>query len=160
MMAKVWTITVDGDGEPMRTTVWVTEEQAAIAYGAEVAAAWRDFCPDLPQPENAQDAYEALCNMPGFLDTICMVEHDISDHPELKGGEPLTEAEMKAIEDGGKRWQGEDHRVASVRWEPYKPDGQRQMKAKGRWQECQMSGDFHRWANCDRPTGARKGGDA
>ena len=39
----------------------------------------------------------------------------------------------------------------AVRWEPYKPDGQRQMKAKGRWQRQVWRGDFFRWENCDRP---------
>lgn len=60
-------------------------------------------------------------------------------------------ADIAAIEGAGKRWHGEDHRVVQVRWEPYKPDGQRQMKAKGRWQEQVGSGDFWRWQNCDRP---------
>lgn len=59
--------------------------------------------------------------------------------------------DIDAIENGGKRWHGEDHRVVSVRWEPYKPDGQRQMKAKGRWQEQVGSGDYWRWQNCERP---------
>lgn len=62
-----------------------------------------------------------------------------------------TGIDIAAIENGGRRWHGEDHRVVSVRWEPYKPDGQRQMKAKGRWQEQVGSGDYWRWQNCDRP---------
>lgn len=69
--------------------------------------------------------------------------------------------DIAAIENGGKRWHGEDHRVVAVRWEPYKPDGQRQMKAKGRWQEQVGSGDYWRWQNCDRPAAIAKikGGD-
>lgn len=63
--------------------------------------------------------------------------------------------DIAAIENGGNRWHGEDHRVVSVRWEPYKPDGQRQMKAKGRWQEQVGSGDYWRWQNCDRPATLR-----
>lgn len=63
--------------------------------------------------------------------------------------------DIAAIENGGKRWHGEDHRVVSVRWEPYKPDGRRQMKAKGRWQEQVGSGDYWRWNNCDRPSALR-----
>jgi hypothetical protein len=63
--------------------------------------------------------------------------------------------DIAAIENGGKRWHGEDHRVVAVRWEPYKPDGQRQMKAKGRWQEQVGSGDYWRWQNCDRPAALR-----
>lgn len=59
--------------------------------------------------------------------------------------------DVESIEKSGKRWHGEDVRVVSVRWEPYKPDGQRQMKAKGRWQEQVGSGDYWRWQNCDRP---------
>ena len=60
--------------------------------------------------------------------------------------------DIDAIENGGKRWHGEYHRVVSVRWEPYKPDGQRQMKAKGRWQEQVGAGDYWRWQNCERPS--------
>jgi hypothetical protein len=41
--------------------------------------------------------------------------------------------------------------TVSVRWEPYKPDGQRQMGVPGRWQEMVGSGDYWRWQNCDRP---------
>jgi hypothetical protein len=41
--------------------------------------------------------------------------------------------------------------TVSVRWEPYKPDGQRQMGVPGRWQEQVGSGDYWRWQNCDRP---------
>lgn len=61
----------------------------------------------------------------------------------------LTEAEIAQIEAGGKRWHGEA--VQSYRWEPYKPDGQRQMKAKGRWQRQAESGDYWLWENCERP---------
>lgn len=63
----------------------------------------------------------------------------------------MNAPDLDAIENGGKRWHGEDHRIVAVRWEPYKPDGQRQMKAKGRWQEQVGSGDYWRWQNCDRP---------
>jgi hypothetical protein len=64
-------------------------------------------------------------------------------------GDEMTDADIDAIENGGKRWHGT--KTVSVRWEPYKPDGQRQMKAKGRWQEMVGSGDYWRWQNCDRP---------
>ena len=60
-------------------------------------------------------------------------------------------ADPTEIEKANRRWQGEEHRVVAVRWEPYKPDGARQMKAKGRWQEMIWSGDFFRWVNCERP---------
>lgn len=72
----------------------------------------------------------------------------------------LTEVEIAQIEAGGKRWHGEA--AQSYRWEPYKPDGQRQMKAKGRWQRQVGSGDYWRWENCDRPTALSrvKGGAA
>ena len=65
----------------------------------------------------------------------------------------MTAPDIETIENSGRRWNGEDHRVVRVRWEPYKPDGQRQMKAKGRWQEQAVSGDYWRWQNCDRPAG-------
>ena len=66
----------------------------------------------------------------------------------------MTPEQLTAIESSGRRWHGEEHRVVSIRWEPYKPDGQLQMKAKGRWQELQGSGDYFRWVNCDRPVNA------
>jgi hypothetical protein len=76
--------------------------------------------------------------------------------------EALVKPDVAEIESSGKRWHGEDHRVVSVRWEPYKPDGAQQMKAKGRWQEQVGIGDYWRWQNCDRPTALaaaiRKGG--
>ena len=56
-----------------------------------------------------------------------------------------------AIEDTDKRQHFIDVRHVTVRWEPYKPDGRRQMKAKGRWQEQVGCGDYWRWQNCDRP---------
>ena len=49
------------------------------------------------------------------------------------------------------RFNGVDHRTVSVRWEPYKKDGQRQMKALGRWQEIDGEGDFFRWRNSIHP---------
>jgi hypothetical protein len=65
------------------------------------------------------------------------------------------DVDASEIERGGKRWHGEDVRVVAVRWEPYKPGGQRQMKAKGRWQEMVGSGDYWRWNNCNRPENLR-----
>jgi len=59
----------------------------------------------------------------------------------------MTAPDIDAIENGGKRWHGIERRTVNVRWEPYKPDGQRQMKAKGRWQEQVGSGDFWSWQN-------------
>jgi hypothetical protein len=55
------------------------------------------------------------------------------------------------IENSDRRQHFVDVRHVRVRWEPYKPDGRRQMKAKGRWQEQVYSGDFWRWQNCERP---------
>lgn len=70
----------------------------------------------------------------------------------------MDEAEVAEIERSGKRWHGEAPQV--YRWEPYKPDGQRQMKAKGRWQRQVGSGEYWRWENCERPSAIRalKGG--
>ena len=58
---------------------------------------------------------------------------------------------VDAVEQSTKRQHFTDVRYVTVRWEPYKPDGARQMKAKGRWQEQVGSGDYFRWQNCDRP---------
>lgn len=38
--------------------------------------------------------------------------------------------------------------IYPVRWQPYKPDGQRQMRAKGRWQRMN---DYSGWDNCEKP---------
>lgn len=62
------------------------------------------------------------------------------------------EEEAFAIIEASERHQHfTDVRHVTVRWEPYKKDGQRQMKAKGRWQEQVGSGDYWSWQNCDRP---------
>lgn len=37
------------------------------------------------------------------------------------------------------------------RWKKYKPDGQRQMKAAGRWQKATSNGDWFSWENCEPP---------
>jgi len=63
-----------------------------------------------------------------------------------------AEIDVAAIETGTTRWHGNATEHFSVRWEPYKPDGQRQMKSKGRWQRQEGSGDYWRWVNCDRPS--------
>jgi hypothetical protein len=58
---------------------------------------------------------------------------------------------IAAIEQSNRRQHFTDVRHVAVRWEPYQPDGARQMKAKGRWQEQVGSGDYWRWQNCERP---------
>ena len=66
----------------------------------------------------------------------------------------MTDTNAKAcemIEQCAKRQHFTDVRYVTVRWEPYKPDGARQMKAKGRWQEQVWSGDYFEWKNCSRP---------
>lgn len=40
----------------------------------------------------------------------------------------------------------------TYRWLPYKPDGRKQMKADGRWQEATEYG----WKNCSAPAGEWK----
>jgi hypothetical protein len=63
----------------------------------------------------------------------------------------MNEADMLSIEQSTRRQHFTDVRHVNVRWEPYKPDGARQMKARGRWQEQVGLGDYWRWQNCDRP---------
>lgn len=117
--------------------------------------------------DRAEAALAALEPAPRVNETP-KSEHDRADvltaiEPALATPAPdaVQEAaiDIAAIENGGKRWHGEDHRVVAVRWEPYKPDGQRQMKAKGRWQEQVGSGDYWRWRNCDRPVALRAIGE-
>jgi hypothetical protein len=68
----------------------------------------------------------------------------------------MSAPEIEAIEASNQRQHFTDVRHVTVRWEPYKKDGQRQMKAKGRWQEQVGSGDYWRWQNCDRPAFAHE----
>lgn len=69
----------------------------------------------------------------------------------------LPAEEISAIERGNRRWHGEYDTTVSVRWEPYKPDGQRQMKVKGRWQTMtHNTSGYFRWENCDRPAQVRQ----
>jgi len=39
--------------------------------------------------------------------------------------------------------------AVTYRYKAYKPDGQRQMRAKGRWQKA--VGMYGKWENCERP---------
>ena len=71
----------------------------------------------------------------------------------MRADTPLPVAE---IEKSTKRQHFTDVRHVTVRWEPYKPDGARQMKAIGRWQEQVGSGDYWRWQNCERPAFAHE----
>jgi hypothetical protein len=66
-----------------------------------------------------------------------------------------TEAAIRKAEASEHRlhYRRVDH--VDIRWEPYKPDGRRQMGAKGRWQERVGSGDYWRWQNCERPHALR-----
>lgn len=61
------------------------------------------------------------------------------------------ESAITAIEQSTRRQHFTDVRHVTVRWEPYKPDGRRQMKALGRWQEQVGWGDYWTWQNCNRP---------
>ncbi len=105
----------------------------------------------------ADQLAEARASEHGLLGRVETCRQDESELRALLALPSETQAggwmppDIDAIENGGKRWHGEDHRVVSVRWEPYKPDGQRQMKAKGRWQEQVGTGDYWRWQNCERP---------
>lgn len=73
----------------------------------------------------------------------------MTDQPELFR---VQTVDLDAIEKAGARFHLDQAEMQSYRFEPYKPDGQRQMKAKGRWQRCVATGDYHRWENCERPT--------
>ena len=80
-----------------------------------------------------------------------------SERDALRAHPYLPAEEIAAIERGNRRWHGEYDTTVSVRWEPYKPDGQRQMKAKGRWQTMTFnSSDYFRWENCNRPAQVRQ----
>lgn len=96
---------------------------------------------------------------PRWVSYILATPSALAASPEVQAliaaAETRVSVDPVAIEAAGKRWHGEDHRVVAVRWKPYKPDGARQMKAKGRWQEMVGSGDYWRWQNCERPAALR-----
>lgn len=80
-----------------------------------------------------------------------------SERDALRAHPYLPAEEIAAVESGNRRWHGEYDTTVSVRWEPYKPDGQRQMKAKGRWQTMTYNGSgYFRWENCNRPAHVRE----
>lgn len=108
-----------------------------------------------------RDEYARLVvkNEADYTARILATPEALAASPEVQAliaaAETRVSVDPVAIEAAGKRWHGEDHRVVAVRWEPYKPDGARQMKAKGRWQEMVGSGDYWRWQNCERPAALR-----
>jgi hypothetical protein len=139
-------------------------------WGGGNVAWWQDYI--RAEIGRANDHWRALAADPpeeiGILQariedqdrTIADLTRQLQGQPRrqsdvVAGAAPVTVQEaaqdIEAIENSGRRWHCEDHRVVSVRWEPYKPDGHRQMKAKGRWQEQVGAGDYWRWQNCERP---------
>jgi len=95
--------------------------------------------------------------MSAYLDLYDEVKRLRSERDALRAHPYLPAEEIAAIERGNRRWHGEYDTTVSVRWEPYKPDGQRQMKAKGRWQTMTFnSSDYFRWENCNRPAQVRQ----
>lgn len=74
---------------------------------------------------------------------------------DLTSDERSRETAVRQIEESGKRHHIEALEPVTYRWEPYKPDGQRQLKAKGRWQRRVESGDYWRWENCTRDAAIR-----
>ena len=91
-----------------------------------------------------------------YLDLYDEVKRLRFERDALRAHPYLPAEEIAAVESGNRRWHGEYDTTVSVRWEPYKPDGQRQMKAKGRWQTMTYNGSgYFRWENCNRPAHAR-----
>lgn len=92
-----------------------------------------------------------------FALMLARAEKAEDERDALRAHPYLPAEEIAAIERGNRRWHGEYDTTVSVRWEPYKPDGQRQMKAKGRWQTMTFnSSDYFRWENCNRPAQVRQ----
>lgn len=111
----------------------------------------------LAEAEAERDELDFILHEGGDDSVAKLIEAKEAAESELTRLRPAhgAEEDIDAIENSGRRWHGWEHRVVRVRWEPYKPDGQRQMKAKGRWQEQQGSGDYWRWTNCNRPSSIR-----
>lgn len=132
----------------------VDDTIVTAADGSEVAAVDGDY--------NEPDLWPIMEANARRIATLPDLEEAYLDlHDEVKrlraGGEYLSAEEISAIEGANRRWHGEYDTTVSVRWEPYKPDGQRQMKAKGRWQTMTYNGSgYFRWENCDRPAQARQ----
>lgn len=95
---KIWTITTDQDGEAPATHVHTTRESVKDHFARIVAASWEKHAnadDHGPMPEDAEEAYDALCEISDFFDQITLGEHDISDHPAIT----KVEAEMAELED-------------------------------------------------------------
>lgn len=82
---KIWTITTDQDGEGTATAVHVTESAARAQFARIVAASWESWFGTnaAPMPDDTAKAWEVLTMQTGFIDTVSLAEHDISDHPAI-----------------------------------------------------------------------------
>lgn len=117
-------------------------------------------------PQEESDAVlaviEDMARLSVFADLFIRLDQERLEKAEaerdaLRAHPYLPAEEIAAIERGNRRWHGEYDTTVSVRWEPYKPDGQRQMKVKGRWQTMtHNTSGYFRWENCDRPAQVRQ----
>ena len=88
---KIWTVTPNDDSGAPAPTVHYTADAANAAAREWVESywpAWMDA--DFPIPDDWKAALELLTNLTGFMDSISVAEHDISDHPDL--GADLADA--------------------------------------------------------------------
>lgn len=127
---------------------------ARVRLMSEVCECDTDYCRHAEAHDDAPD-YDGISA--AYLDLYDEVKRLRSERDALRAHPYLPAEEIAAIERGNRRWHGEYDTTVSVRWEPYKPDGQRQMKAKGRWQTMTFnSSDYFRWENCNRPAQVRQ----
>lgn len=82
---KIWTTTVDEDGAAPVTIVHMTEQAAQEQFARTIARMWsRHADAEDKMPVDPSEAYEALCEMPGFFDQISQEAHEISAHPAIQ----------------------------------------------------------------------------
>lgn len=71
---KIWTVTYNDDNG-VRTEVFNNEDEQLAAAETWTRQAWDD---EETWPTDWSEAYEELCDTPGFIDSISLEEHQIS----------------------------------------------------------------------------------
>jgi hypothetical protein len=79
---KIWTLTINDDSGLPEPAIYHTESAANAAAWVWVAKRWMSWSDD-PIPSDWRDAYVALRDTVGFMDSISLAEHDLSGHPAL-----------------------------------------------------------------------------
>lgn len=85
---KIWTLEQFIDGIPQIEVVY-TEAEADEKYDTHYRALWAKVMGELPYPACSETAHSILTGEDvGDDELMWITQHDISDHPSLKGSTP------------------------------------------------------------------------